>query len=107
MAQALGRPEVTKEREANTASRSEDELVDRRLVNLIETCLGRAPRRQERAILHKLYATQLAALRADDASAAKVIGDQPLPDGVSRAELGAWITVARTVMNTDEFITRS
>jgi len=36
----------------------------------------------------------------------RLIGNQPIPEGVDRAEAAAWIGLARTVLNFDEFITR-
>jgi hypothetical protein len=68
-----------------------------RLVRLFETCLLRTPEQQEAAGLLSLLHSARNAFLAQPESAQK-LGGTP--------ELAAWTTVARVVLNTDEFITR-
>ena len=42
---------------------------------------------------------------ADPNGAAKLLGTHK-PDGVSATEAAAWVALARTLMNLDEFVTR-
>jgi hypothetical protein len=68
-------------------------------------CVSREPTATEAARLQRLYREMLPLCKADPAAAANLAG-QELPAGVDAAEAAAWITVARTVLNLDEFITR-
>jgi hypothetical protein len=51
----------------------------------------------------------LAEFRADKASAQKAVsvGQAPLPKDMDTAELAAWTSVARTILNLHEMITRN
>jgi mono/diheme cytochrome c family protein len=67
---------------------------------LFATCLSRPPDEREQRILLQLLNAQRMELSEDDAR--EVIGrdtDQPINEA-------AWVVVCRTIMNTDEFITR-
>jgi mono/diheme cytochrome c family protein len=68
-------------------------------------CLSRAPSAAEAARLQRLFGEMLSLCKADPTAAAKLAG-KGLPAGVDPAEAAAWMTVARTVLNLDEFITR-
>jgi mono/diheme cytochrome c family protein len=68
-------------------------------------CLGRHPSPAETARLAKLYAEMLPLCQANPEGAAKLAGG-PLPPGVNAPEVAAWVVVARTIMNLDEFVTR-
>ena len=68
-------------------------------------CVSREPTAAEAGRLQRLYTEMLALCKADRGAAAKLAG-KDLPAGVDAAEAAAWITVARTVLNLDEFITR-
>ena len=90
------------------ADNTGDELILRSLVEAIDV---RAPgidvavaaERPDRVeALHRTAAFP----RADDKAAAQIVGNQPLPPGVSTADAAAWIGVARALINLDEFITR-
>jgi mono/diheme cytochrome c family protein len=69
------------------------------------TCLSREPTAEEAQRLVRLYEEVLPLCKADPAGAAKLAGTA-LPPGADSAEAAAWITVARTLLNLDEFITR-
>jgi hypothetical protein len=64
--------------------------------------LGRSPDAAEARRLAELLATQQASLQADPGAAACLA----LPGASDPAEAAAWTTVARVLLNLDEFITR-
>jgi hypothetical protein len=68
-----------------------------RLVELFRSVLLREPRATELEALGRLLTDARATFRADTEAATKLAGS---------AESAAWTTVARTLLNTDEFITR-
>ena len=68
-------------------------------------CLSRKPSTEEASLLFDL----LAADRADTAGAQEqqlFVPSERLASGIAKGELLAWTTVARAVLNLDEFITR-
>ena len=71
--------------------------------------LSRAPRADELKTIQSLLAKQLAEYRADPAAAQALvkIGQTPPPPDADPAELAAWSSVTRVVLNLHEFITRS
>jgi hypothetical protein len=73
------------------------------------TVLSRAPRPDEAPVLAALLDKHLAEYRADPASASALIrtGERPVPAGLDAAELAAWTSVARVVLNLHETITRN
>lgn len=74
-----------------------------RLNRLFRLCTGRSPGESENRILLELLEDATAYFKAspEDATALAM-----LDDPISAAELAAWISVSRTVLNLDEFITR-
>jgi hypothetical protein len=68
-------------------------------------CLAREPTAAEQARLRKLYGDLQTLCRANPEGAAKLAGASP-PSGVSAAEMATWVSIARTLMNLDEFLTR-
>jgi hypothetical protein len=67
--------------------------------------LAREPTAAEAAELHRLYETLLRQCRSDPEAAAKLAG--PLkPPSADEAEAAAWVALARTILNLDEFLTR-
>ena len=54
----------------------------------------------ERALLQRVYASELEALQTKPKEAAEIAGKDATP------QLAAWTAVARVLLNTDEFITR-
>jgi hypothetical protein len=68
-------------------------------------CLAREPSAAELARLSQLYDDLVKACRANPDAAAQLAG-QAKPAGADLAEAAAWVALARTVMNLDEFVTR-
>ncbi|MEO8495945.1 MAG: DUF1553 domain-containing protein, partial [Planctomycetota bacterium] len=69
-------------------------------------CLSRRPTDDELEDVIALRVAQQKRAEADRESTTQVVGKQIAPEGSSPAELAAWIVVARTLINLDEFITR-
>ena len=71
--------------------------------------LDRAPRPHEVETLRKLHDEHLAEYRADPAAAEALLktGERPAPADVNRAELAAWTSVARVLLNLHETIERN
>lgn len=69
---------------------------------------GRNIRDAETKILLALYEKHLAEYRADEAAAKALLslGAKPAPTDLDRAELAAWTSVARAILNLHETITR-
>jgi len=71
--------------------------------------LGRAPREDELAAVRAVLDKHLAQYAQDPASAKALlqVGLAPAPQGAAPAELAAWTSVARILLNLHETITRS
>lgn len=71
--------------------------------------LSRPPRDDERRAVQELLDRQLAQFGQNPAAAEGLlkVGQLPAPDGINRAELAAWTSVARVVLNLHEVITRN
>jgi hypothetical protein len=67
--------------------------------------LAREPTAAEAAELGRLYETLLRQCRSDPKAAARLAGPSNL-SGVAGPEAGAWVALARTILNLDEFVTR-
>jgi mono/diheme cytochrome c family protein len=80
-----------------------------RLTWAYRAALSRSPRPEEVKILLTLYARHLDSYTADAAAAQKLVatGQKPVPQGMNVAELAAWTSVARVVLNLHETITRN
>ncbi len=74
-----------------------------------QRALSRGVKPAEVKLLTELYQKHLAEFRADKAGAQKAVrvGQAPLPKDVDTAELAAWTSVARTILNLHEMITRN
>jgi hypothetical protein len=68
-------------------------------------CLGRSPAESERDRLVKLLGDFRTLAAAQPTDAAKLTGDHR-PEGVPPVEAAAWVALARTLLNLDEFVTR-
>jgi Protein of unknown function (DUF1553)/Protein of unknown function (DUF1549)/Planctomycete cytochrome C len=70
--------------------------------------LSRAPEPAEAQVLARLYDKHLAQYRADGKAAAELlsVGQRPVPPRIDQAELAAWTSVARVILNLHETITR-
>jgi len=77
---------------------------ENRLAYAFELALDRQPNAHELDQLAKYFDEQKALFEKDEKSLATVA--PYVPEGVSRADLAAWVGVSRVLMNLDEFITR-
>jgi hypothetical protein len=70
--------------------------------------LARDPKAEERALLLTLYEKHLAEYSKDKDAAQQLVGtgEYPVPKDVDLAELAAWTSVARVLLNLHETITR-
>lgn len=82
--------------------------VDSRLRFAFAAVLQREPTDAEAEVLTNLHARHLAEYQADEQAAAELIqvGDAPTAEDSSAAELAAWTSVARVLLNLHETITR-
>ncbi len=73
-----------------------------------EAALSRRPTADEAKVLIDLYDKHLAEYRADEGSAKTLlkVGQVPAPADITPSELAAWTSVARTILNLHEAITR-
>jgi hypothetical protein len=95
-AQALAKRVLAEKKDATDAER---------VTRAFRLCLGRAPVRAEADRLAKLLGA-FRKLAADDPDgAAKLLGPHK-PAGVPAPEAAAWVALARTLLNLDEFVTR-
>lgn len=71
--------------------------------------LSRPPRTNETRLLTELFNRQLATYRSDTKAAEKIlsVGESPRNPKLEVSELAAWATVASTIMNLDETITKN
>jgi hypothetical protein len=82
-----------------------DEPDCERVEHGFRLCLGREPTGEETRRLLKLFGEFKKLAAADPAEAAKLLGGHT-PDGIPPAEAAAWVALARTILNLDEFVTR-
>ena len=80
----------------------------RRLAHGFELCLARQPSAEELNFLHQALKERLSSFTTDTESAKKLlaVGQSPVPDDIAAAELAAYTTVARIILNLSEFITK-
>jgi hypothetical protein len=100
-AQVLGRrivADVPAEDEADKTARLRAERA-------FALCLNRRPSAAEASDLFALYRAARELAERDSDAATKLVGN-PVPTSDSLAETAAWVTVGRTILNLDEFITR-
>ena len=71
-----------------------------------QRCLVRDPEEYELVTLDRLFLRQIDLCEQQPELANELIGGTQFPAGVRPAEAAAWIGVARTILNLDEFITR-
>lgn len=83
--------------------------VDARLEFAFREALVRSPRPEEIRLLVALQAEHARQWAADPAAAAGflAVGQRPVATDLSVAELASWTSVARAILNLNEFITRS
>jgi Protein of unknown function (DUF1553)/Protein of unknown function (DUF1549)/Planctomycete cytochrome C len=79
-----------------------------RLTWAYRRAVSRAPKPAEMAVLRKLLAKHREEFRANPTHADQLprTGDAPLPENLDKPDLAAWTSVARTILNLHETITR-
>ena len=79
-----------------------------RLAFAFRCAVARSPTDSESRILMRLYSDALVRFRADEQAAQKLlaVGASPRAPGQDAAELAAWTTVASTILNLDETISK-
>jgi hypothetical protein len=82
--------------------------AEQRLRFAFRLALQRAPRAEESAALLALYQQHKQQFAADAAAAEALqkVGQVPAPDAMSAAELAAWTSVGRVILNLHETMTR-
>jgi hypothetical protein len=78
---------------------------DARLTRAFRLCFARPPEARELSRLRDYLTTERERF-LDDADAATAAAGAPPPDGIAAADAAAWTSVARVLINLDEFITR-
>jgi mono/diheme cytochrome c family protein len=79
--------------------------VKERLRHGFRLCVSREPSALEMVRLERLFNDLLQICRSKPDEAAKLVGKMK-PTGAEPAEAAAWVALARTLMNLDEFVTR-
>lgn len=94
---------------ARTLSSSENKGFMERLDRLYQLALSRSPDPEEAKLLMKLYQSNLESFikNPETATAFLSIGQAKVATGFKDATLAAWASIARAVLNTNEFITRN
>jgi hypothetical protein len=100
-AQALGRRIVGDVPAENDAKETARLRANRAFL----LCLNRSPTGAETSDVFALYQAARNLAAQDEDATKKLVGD-PIPTSDSLAETAAWVTVGRTILNLDEFITR-
>jgi hypothetical protein len=80
-----------------------------RIAWAFKQALSRDPSPQELPVLKELFEKQLKRYRTDmpNADALTSAGEAPGADGLKTADLAAWTSVARTILNLHETVTRN
>ena len=80
-----------------------------RLEYVFQQVLCRSPRPQEAEVLTKLYDKHLAEYQGDESAATQLlsVGEAKNLEGINAAELAAWTSVCRVVLNLHETVTRN
>jgi hypothetical protein len=79
-----------------------------RVTFLFRAVMARKPRAEEVDVLKDVFEKQLERYHADPTAATKLlkIGESPRNERLDSAELAAWTTVASTILNLDEAVTK-
>lgn len=85
------------------------ETDEARLETAFQRAVSRSIRPDEREVLSELLEKHRAEYRADPDAARQLlsVGESPVPEGMDQPELAAWTSVARTILNLHETITRN
>ena len=81
---------------------------EERVAFAFRVATARTPKPEEAAVLRKIYDEQLAVYRSNAEAATKLlrVGESPRDEKLDPAELAAWTTVATTILNLDETVTK-
>ncbi len=84
------------------------EDTNKRIAVGFRRAVARSPEADETAALASLARLQAERFAADKEAAKKLlsVGEWPAPEGIEAAELAAWTSVARAILNLHETITR-
>jgi hypothetical protein len=84
------------------------ESRQQRLAYGFQLCHARRPTDRELAVLSDIVDARLSQYRGDREAAVKLlaVGESPRDESIDVAELAAWTTAARTMLNLSEFVTR-
>ncbi|MCO6455694.1 MAG: PSD1 domain-containing protein [Pirellulaceae bacterium] len=82
--------------------------AQQRIAAGFQRCLCRPPNEEELQVLHEILQERLAQYRNQPEEARRVlqVGESPHDESLDTAELAAWTTVARVMMNLSEFVTK-
>ncbi len=82
---------------------------DARLRFALQQTLQRQPNAKETKVLSEFLQTQRDHYNANPKAAQQLltVGQKPIDNNIDPAELAAWTSVARTLLNLHEFLTRS
>lgn len=85
------------------------ESIDEQLKFAFREALGREPQPTETRVLGGLYEKHWKQYSADAGGAVELlkVGQSPLPSDIDHAQLAAWTSVARVILNLHETITRN
>ena len=86
--------------------RQQPDRVKERIQFTFLLCLAREPDSVEADRIAMLYHEQLQMAQAHPEAVAILMSGAELPSGATAAQTAAWMGVARTLMNLDEFVTR-
>jgi hypothetical protein len=78
---------------------------DERITRVFRYCLSRSPSAEEKQRLRDLLNAELAALKKAPEEAKRIVGSRP-SENADLAQLAAWTTISRVILNLDETITR-
>ena len=81
---------------------------DERIAFAFRLATARRPTAEESAVLRKIYDAQLAHFRSNAEAAAKLlgVGESQRDEKLDPVDLAAWTTVASTILNLDETVTK-
>ena len=84
------------------------DTTDERIRYGFRLCLARHPETAELGILRRVFEERLSQYRADDAAAGRLlaVGESRHAESLNAAELAAWTTLGRTLLNLSEFVTK-
>ncbi len=92
-------------RELGRRLAGESDSIDQRIRQAFQRCLARQPSTGELNTISQLFATQRTLYNAERDAAQLFVGASGA-EGIDVAESAAWLVVARTLINVEEFITR-